>query len=121
MKIGKILAVFGLMFTILLVFSSCAKKEPMVVERVVEAERVARVSVPTIDVKDGWSYGYIAYPTGELHNSVVLFEKVMPEMVKLNENFSYNIFVTNISEHSIRQNAGWVRTYEVSQMPAARW
>ncbi len=48
-------------------------------------------------VGPGWNISSMAFPTGDVHNSAVLVHQVVPAAVRVNQNYTYELHVTNIT------------------------
>lgn len=64
-----------------------------------EARPILAVVIPKKE--NGRLLYALPYPTGEVRSSTFLLEKLMPEQVRLNEPFQYQIRVTNLTEATL--------------------
>jgi uncharacterized repeat protein (TIGR01451 family) len=65
----------------------------------------------------------LAFPTGDVHTSSILLHQVLPREVRLNQNYDYEIHVTNITDTTLQNVAVFEEDLEnltiVSSTPSA--
>ncbi len=59
--------------------------------------------VPIVRTTDGLRRVSLAYPTGNPRTSAINIEKVMPQEVRFNQEFMYDIHVTNLTNHALHK------------------